>query len=34
MSTIIWTMIVLPGLLALLGAWRAKRDKGETQARV
>jgi len=27
MSTIIWTLIVLPGLLALFGAWRAKRAK-------
>jgi membrane-associated protein len=28
MSTIIWAMIVLPGLLAILGAWRARRAKG------
>lgn len=27
MSTIIWSMIVLPGLLALAGAWRARRAK-------
>jgi membrane-associated protein len=27
MSTIIWAMIVVPGLLALLGAWRARRTK-------
>jgi len=27
MSTIIWAMIVLPGLLALAGAWRARRAK-------
>ena len=28
MSMIIWAMIVLPGLLAILGAWRARRAKG------
>jgi len=28
MSTIIWAMIIVPGLLALLGAWRARRTKG------
>jgi membrane-associated protein len=27
MSTIIWAMIIVPGLLALVGAWRAKRTK-------
>ena len=27
MSKIIWAMIILPGLLALFGAWRAKRSK-------
>jgi membrane-associated protein len=27
MSTIIWSMIILPGLLALFGAWRARRTK-------
>ena len=27
MSTIIWAMIIVPGLLALLGAWRARRSK-------
>jgi len=32
MSTIIWAMIVLPGLLALFGAWRAKRGKGGVPA--
>src|SRR5215510_9207199 len=32
MSTIIWAMIVLPGLLALFGAWRAKRSKGSEPA--
>jgi membrane-associated protein len=30
MSAIIWSMIVLPGLLALFGAWRARRTKGES----
>jgi membrane-associated protein len=30
MSAIIWSMIVLPGLLALFGAWRARRAKGES----
>jgi membrane-associated protein len=33
MSTIIWAMIVLPGLLALFGAWRAKRAKIVVQPR-
>src|SRR5215510_10462628 len=32
MSKIIWAMIVLPGLLALFGAWRAKRSKGSEPA--
>ena len=27
MSTIIWAMIVVPGLLALIGAWRTKHGK-------
>jgi len=27
MSTIIWAMIILPGLLALFGAWRARRAR-------
>ena len=27
MSTIIWALIIVPGLLALLGAWRTKRAK-------
>ena len=27
MSTIIWAMIIVPGLLALLGAWRTKHGK-------
>jgi membrane-associated protein len=31
MSTIIWAMIVLPGLLALFGAWRSRRSKDEAQ---
>lgn len=31
MSKIIWAMIIVPGLLALFGAWRAKRSR-ETQA--
>jgi membrane-associated protein len=30
MSKIIWAMIILPGMLALLGAWRAKRAKPES----
>ena len=30
MSTIIWSMIILPGLLALFGAWRARRAKSES----
>ncbi|HEU5297491.1 MAG TPA: DedA family protein [Burkholderiaceae bacterium] len=35
MSKIIWAMIIVPGLLALLGAWRAKRSKvPPAQARV
>jgi membrane-associated protein len=34
MSKIIWAMIILPGLLALFGAWRARRARVSTQARV
>ena len=30
MSKIIWAMIILPGMLALFGAWRAKRTKTES----
>ena len=30
MSKIIWAMIILPGMLALFGAWRAKRTKPES----
>ncbi|HMO46258.1 MAG TPA: DedA family protein [Rubrivivax sp.] len=32
MSLIIWLMIIVPGLLALLGAWRAKRKGVEPVA--
>lgn len=32
MSSIIWTMIILPGLLALFGAWRARRAKDSPAA--
>jgi membrane-associated protein len=30
MSKIIWAMVILPGMLALFGAWRAKRAKVES----
>jgi len=33
MSKIIWAMIIVPGLLALLGAWRARRKVAAPQAR-
>jgi membrane-associated protein len=26
LSKIIWALIVVPGLIALVGAWRAKRN--------
>jgi membrane-associated protein len=32
MSTIIWAMIIVPGLLALLGAWRTQHGKGAAPA--
>jgi membrane-associated protein len=27
LSTIIWAMVIVPGMLALFGAWRARRAK-------
>jgi membrane-associated protein len=32
MSVIIWAMIIVPGMIALLGAWRAKRSSLRSSA--
>ena len=32
LSKIIWAMIIIPGVVALFGAWRASRGEGKAQA--
>ena len=32
LSKIIWAMIIIPGVVALIGAWRASRGEGKAQA--
>jgi membrane-associated protein len=32
MSLIIWAMIIVPGMIALFGAWKARRNGMKTAA--